>query len=142
MIRSAFFATAALLLAAAGSISARSDETAQLQETVKPVFEHALPNVPGRSMLAVEVDYPAGAASPPHTHPNSAFIYAYVLSGEVVSAVDNEPPHTYGAGEGWYETPGAHHRVSRNASKTQPAKLLAIFVMDSGEKQLVVPDAK
>ena len=135
-------AAGALILAAAVSISAYAHRTDELQETVTPVFQHELPNVPGKSMIAVEVEYPAGGASPSHTHPMSAFIYAYVLSGEIVSAVDGEEPRIYRAGEGWYEMPGAHHRVSRNASKTEPAKLLAIFVMDPAEQQLVTPDAK
>ena len=107
-----------------------------------PLFEHELPNVPGKSLVALEVLYAPGGASPSHTHPKSAFIYAYVLSGEIVSAVDNEEPRVYRVGEGWYEVPGAHHRVSRNASTTEPAKLLAIFVMNPSEKQVVFPDAK
>ncbi|HEV8260772.1 MAG TPA: cupin domain-containing protein [Burkholderiales bacterium] len=133
---------AGALILAATSIPAHADGTVKLQETVRPVFEHELPNVPGKSLIAFEVQYPAGGASPSHTHPKSAFIYAYVLSGEIVSAVDNEESRIYRAGEGWYEVPGAHHRVSRNASKTSPAKLLAIFVMDPGERQVVFPDAK
>jgi quercetin dioxygenase-like cupin family protein len=86
--------------------------------------------------------YPPGAGTPSHTHPKSAFIYTYVLSGEVVSAVDDEKPRLYRTGESWYEAPGAHRRVSRNASKTKPAKLLAIFVVDPGERQLVLPNPK
>ena len=140
-MKHALLAAGALMLAAA-SIPAQADGTVKLEETVKPVFAHELPNVPGKSLMAVEVDYPAGAASPAHTHPKSAFIYAYVLSGEIESAVDDEKPRIYRAGEGWYEAPGAHHRISRNASMTKPAKLLAIFVADPAEKQLVFPDAQ
>lgn len=106
------------------------------------VFEHELPNVPGKSLLAVEVAYPPGGASPPHRHPGSAFIYAYVVSGAIVSAVDGEKPRIYRAGESFYEAPGAHHRVSRNASTTRPAKLLAVFVTDSGPGRLVFPDTR
>jgi quercetin dioxygenase-like cupin family protein len=141
-------ACAAILGAAAVPASAQGPEhgapqgAAKHQETVTPVFNHALPNVPGKALLAVEVLYPPGAASPAHTHPKSAFIYAYVLSGEIESAVDDEKPRVYRAGESWYEAPGAHHRVSRNASKDKPAKLLAIFVTDPGEHQLVFPEAK
>ena len=109
-------------------------------EIATPIFERALPNVPGKSLLAVEVVYPPGTASPPHRHPGSAFIWAYVVSGEIVSAVGNEPPRIYRAGENFYEAPGARHRVSRNASRTKPAKLLAVFVKDSGRGQLVFPD--
>lgn len=141
-MKRAILAAGALVLAAATSIPAQAEGTVKLEETVTPVFERELPNVPGKSLFAFEVEYPAGGASPSHTHPKSAFIYAHVLSGEIVSAVDDGEPRIYRAGEGWYEVPGAHHRVSRNASKTEPAKLLAIFVMDPGERQVVFPDAK
>ena len=134
-------AAGALILAAA-AIPAFAHGTDELQETVTPVFQHELPNVPGKSMIALEVLYGPGEASPSHKHPKSAFIYAYVLSGEIVSAVDGEEPRVYRTGEGWYEVPGAHHRVSRNASKTAPAKLLAIFILDPAEQQLVTPDPK
>jgi len=112
----------------------------KLQETITPLFKSDLPNVPGKALLAAEVSFPPGAASPPHRHPKSAFIYAYVLSGEIISAVGDEPPRLYRAGESWHEDPGAHHTITRNASKEKPAKLLVIFVADPGERQLVVPD--
>jgi quercetin dioxygenase-like cupin family protein len=92
--------------------------------------------------VAVEVVYPPGGASLPHRHPPSAFIYAYVVSGAVISAVDGGKPRVYRAGEGWYEAPGAYHRISRNGSRTKPAKLLAVFVKDSGPGALVLPDTK
>src|SRR3546814_297124 len=114
----------------------------KLQETITPLFKRELPNVPGKALLAAEVLFPPGAASPSHTHPKSAFIYAYVLSGEVISAVDDEKPRVYRAGESWHEAPGAHHPVTRNPSKTMPAKLLVIFVADPDERQLVFPDSK
>jgi quercetin dioxygenase-like cupin family protein len=109
-------------------------------ETVAPKFNHAIPNIPGKSLIVVEVDYAPGAASAPHTHASSAFIYAYVLAGEVVSKVDDGPARIYRAGEGWFEAPNAHHQISRNASQTAPAKLLAVFVVDSGETQLTTPE--
>lgn len=108
-------------------------------ETVTPLFKRALPNVPGKALVAVEVSFPPGAASPAHTHPKSAFIYAYVLSGEIVSAVGDEQPRLYRAGESWYEDPGARHTVTRNASKDKPAKLLAVFVTDRDDRELVLP---
>jgi quercetin dioxygenase-like cupin family protein len=130
-------ASAAFL--AVASIPALAHE-AGLQETLTPLFEGELPNVPGKSLIALEVEYPPGAATPSHTHPKSAFIYAYVLSGEILSAVDDGEPRLYRPGESWHEAPGAHHRVSRNASATTPAKLLVIFVLAAGERQMVIPD--
>ena len=108
-------------------------------ETITPHFEQAIPNIPGKSLVALVVDYAPGGASPSHTHAKSAFIFAYVLSGEIESQVNDEPKRVYRAGESWYETPGSTHRVSRNASKTQPAKLLAVFVVDTDDKKLTTP---
>jgi quercetin dioxygenase-like cupin family protein len=108
-------------------------------ETVTPNFQQAIPNIPGKSVVAVVVDYAPGAASAAHEHAKSAFIYAYVVSGEIESQVDDGPKQVYRAGQSFYEEPGAVHRVSRNASKTKPAKLLAVFVVDTDDKALTTP---
>lgn len=108
-------------------------------ETVVPKFDQAITNIPGKSLVVVEVEYAPGAASPSHMHAKSAFIYAYVLSGEIESKVNDEEARIYGAGESWYETPNARHQISRNASNTKPAKLLAVFVVDSNDKPLTIP---
>ncbi|WP_137389654.1 cupin domain-containing protein [Rhodoligotrophos defluvii] len=108
-------------------------------ETVVPKFDQALPNIPGKSLVVVEVSYAPGAASPPHTHAKSAFIYAYVLSGEIESQVNDGETRIYKPGESWSEPPGAIHSISRNASKTEPARLLAIFVVDFNDKPLTTP---
>ena len=109
-------------------------------ETVKPVFEKAIPNIKGKSLVALEVSYPPGGKSPSHRHAPSAFIYAHVLSGAIRSQVNDEPAKVYRAGEGFYEVPGSHHRVSENASNSEPASLLAIFIVDSQDKPVTVPD--
>jgi quercetin dioxygenase-like cupin family protein len=107
---------------------------------VSVVSDHELPNVPGKSMRAVLVEYAPGAGSPSHRHPTSAFIYARVLDGAIRSKVNDEPERTYQAGESWTEKPGDHHQVSKNASATEAAKLLAIFVVDTSDRQIVIPD--
>ncbi|WP_175923905.1 cupin domain-containing protein [Burkholderia latens] len=111
----------------------------EASEIVKPNFEQAIPNLPGKSLVAVEVEYPPGAASVPHLHAKSAFIYAYVVSGAIESKVNDGDVHVFRAGESWSEPPGATHSVSRNASKTEAAKLLAVFVVDSRDKKLTIP---
>jgi quercetin dioxygenase-like cupin family protein len=136
----ALLAGSAVPAGAHGSEQGTTQGGVKLQETITPLFKRAMPNVPGKALSAVEVLFPPGAASPSHTHPKSAFIYAYVLSGEIVSAVDDEKPRVYRTGESWHEAPGAHHRETRNPSKAKPAKLLVVFVADPGERQLVFPD--
>ena len=106
---------------------------------VTVVFDRPLPNVPGKSMKGVLVEYAPGASSPAHTHPRSAFIYATVLEGAVRSSVNGSPEKVYKAGENFVEEPGSFHAVSANASDTEPARLLAVFVLDSNEKELVTP---
>ena len=105
-------------------------------EKVTPHFEQTIPNIPGKSLIAVVVDYAPGGESPSHTHAKSAFIFGYVLSGEIESQVNDGPRRVFRAGESFYETPGSRHPVSPNASKTRPAKLLAVFVVDTDDKQL------
>jgi quercetin dioxygenase-like cupin family protein len=119
-----------------------SPALAQSGEQVKPVFEHVIPNTQGKSMIAVVVTYPPGGKSPAHHHAPSAFIYAHVLSGAIRSQVGDEPAKVYQVGEGFYEMPGSHHRISENASDRDPASLLAVFVVDSNDKPLTTPDQK
>src|SRR5918999_564475 len=101
------------------------------------IFDRALPNVPGKSMKGVLVEYQSGGSSPAHTHPDSAFIYATVLEGAIRSKINDGPEKVYHASESFAEVPGDHHRVSANDSNTQPARLLAVFVVDTDEKNLV-----
>lgn len=103
------------------------------------IFNEVIPNIPGKSLIAAEVNYAPGQASPPHTHAKSAFIYAYVVLGAIESKVNDGETRIYHAGESWSEPPGAIHSVSRNASKTEPAKLLAVFVVDTNDKVLMTP---
>lgn len=126
-----FLCTVALAAASVTTAIAHDES-----ESVKIVYDQALPNVPGKSMKAVLVEYAPGGTSPAHTHPDSAFIYATVLEGAIRSQVNDGPVTTYRAGESFSEFPGDHHAVSENASNTEPARLLAIFVVDTNEKTL------
>jgi quercetin dioxygenase-like cupin family protein len=130
MIRTLVVAYAALALATISPAFAHEGDR------VTPNFEQAIPNIPGKSLITVVVDYPPGAASAPHTHARSAFIYAYVVAGEIQSKVNDGKTRTYTAGQSWSEPPGASHSISRNASRTKPAKLLAVFVVDTDDKAL------
>lgn len=116
-------------------VAARQSKNAK----VTLVYQHELPNVPGKSIKGVLVEYGPGGYSPAHTHPKSAFIYATVLDGAIRSQVNDGPVTTYKAGESFSELPGDVHRVSANASETKPARLLAVFVVDTNEKELTIP---
>ena len=129
-----------LLLATITMVPAAVIPATSYNDTIKTNFSHPISNVPGKSLVAVEVSYPPGGTSAPHHHSDSAFIYAYVVSGQIASQVAGQPEHTYRAGECWYETPGAHHLISRNASNTEPAKLVAVFVVDTEDTSLTILD--
>lgn len=129
----------ALVLATVG---AGAPIAADGNSKVTLVYEHALPNVSGKSIKGVLVEYGPGGSSPAHTHPNSAFIYATVLEGAIRSSVNDGPVVTYRTGESFSEMPGDRHGVSENASKTESAKLLAVFVVDTDEKELTTPYEK
>jgi hypothetical protein len=76
------------------------------------------------------------ASSDPAAIDRSDVVLALLSTG----SVEGQPEHIYRAGECWYETPGAHHLIGRNVSNTEPAKLLAVFVGDTEEKALTIPD--
>jgi quercetin dioxygenase-like cupin family protein len=130
-------AAAAIVLPAVGSTQGGA-----LRETATVVASQPIPNVAGKRLVSVIVDYPPGASSVSHRHAGSAFIYAYVLSGRIRSQVDDEPVRVYGPGEFWFENPGAHHRVSANASDSESSRLLAVFIVDAADEQLTTPDSQ
>ena len=119
-------AMAAVALAIAGAHAAHAEG-----DKVTPVRSEKLPNVPGKSLTAVVVNYAPGGKSASHHHAGSVF--AYVLSGSIRSENSaTGPARVYKAGENFFEPPGSEHLVSENASATEPASLLAIFVADDG----------
>ncbi|MFE9867591.1 cupin domain-containing protein [Streptomyces sp. NPDC005506] len=102
-------------------------------ETLSPVFEQPLPNVKGKTFTSAIVDFPPNARAVAHRH-GAAFVYAYVLEGTVRSQLAGEPVRTYHQGQNWVEQPGAHHLLTENTSRTKGAKLLVIFISDTGDK--------
>ena len=120
-----------LALAVVLAVGAAPALAAGKDAVVAPLATHTLPNLEGKAMRVVTVSYPPGGTTPAHRH-GQAFVYAYVLSGHVRTQVEGEPEKVVGPGDGWFEMPGAHHMVSSNASKTEPAKFLVVFI--AGEK--------
>jgi quercetin dioxygenase-like cupin family protein len=98
--------------------------------TRREVIKQELPGEPPRDLSLVEVTYPPGTGSSPHLHANG--VMAFVVSGTITSKIGDGPEQTFHAGDAWWEPPGAVHRVSRNESSTEPAKLLAIYIAARG----------
>ncbi len=111
-------------------------QAALAEDTVSVLIKQRLADMIGKEGTVLIVDYAPGAASGPHIHPGSVF--AYVLEGAVVSQVGGERPTTYTKGQSWYESPKQPHLVSKNASKTEAARLL-VFLLSQESEPLVVP---
>jgi quercetin dioxygenase-like cupin family protein len=99
-------------------------------DTVEPIASYALPNVPGKRVTIVRVFYGPGGFTRAHRHAGS--VTAYVTKGEIRSQLGGGPVEIFGVGQSFFEPPGATHLVSANASNTEPAELIAVFVADEG----------
>ena len=99
-------------------------------DVVEPIASYALPNVPGKRVTIVRVFYGPGGFTRPHRHAGS--VTAYVTKGEIRSQLGGGPVETFKVGQSFFEPPGSTHMVSANASSTEPAELIAVFVADEG----------
>ena len=95
-----------------------------------------LPDVPGKEGMIETVDFAPGEVSQPHRH--NADVFVYVLEGSIITQVQGGSPRTVRAGDTFYESPTDIHSVSRNASETEPAKLLVFYVKAKGAPQTVI----
>jgi quercetin dioxygenase-like cupin family protein len=137
----ASFALFAELIAAGGTLDAQAQPATGAPPAAPrpPVFKHDLPNVSldGWEVTVSHVDYAPGRVGGAHQHPG--FVLAYVLEGAVVAKISGQgEERTYTVGQMFYEQPGATHEVSRNASQTEPARLLAMIFAKKGAT-LTVP---
>jgi quercetin dioxygenase-like cupin family protein len=111
-------------------LCAVGDSPGSTPDTVEPITSHALPNVPGKRVTIVRVFYGPGGFTAAHRHAGS--VTAYVTKGEIRSQLAGGPVETFKVGQSFFEPPGATHLVSANASATETAELIAVFVADEG----------
>jgi len=119
----------ALLALLAVIVSAGAQPAAPAAK-VAPLMTKPLAGIDGKEGLMLTVEYPPGVASAAHRHNANTFVY--VLEGSVVMQVTGGPEITLTVGQTFYESPADIHSVSRNASDTQPAKILVLMVKDVG----------
>jgi quercetin dioxygenase-like cupin family protein len=105
---------------------------------VKPLSCEKLVDIPGKAVTTATVSFPPNAYTPAHRHPGS--VTAYVLKGAVRSQLAGGPVITYRTGDTWFEPTGTLHLFAENASATEPAEILAIFVADENCGALVIPE--
>ena len=111
-------------------LCAASAQEGATQNVVEPIGSYALPNVAGKRVTVVRVFYGPGGFTPPHRHAGS--VTAYITKGEIRSQLGGGPVETFKVGQSFFEPPGTTHLVSANASMTEPAELIAVFVADEG----------
>src|SRR3979490_1493523 len=111
-------------------LCASGDPSGSTLDTVEPIASHALPNVPGKRVTIVRVFYGPGGFTRAHRHAGS--VTAYITKGEIRSQLAGGPVENFKPGPSFFEPPGATHLVSANASATEPAELIAVFVADEG----------
>jgi quercetin dioxygenase-like cupin family protein len=111
-------------------LCASAEPTGSKLDVVEPIGSYALPNVPGKRVTIVRVFYGPGGFTRPHRHSGS--VTAYITKGEIRSQLGGGPVETFKVGQSFFEPPGSTHLVSANASNTEPAELIAVFVADEG----------
>ena len=118
--------------------SAESNAAARPRAVQHPIACEKLPNVPGKSITTLLVEFPPNAFTPRHRHPGS--VTAYVLKGTLRSQLNDGPVGTFGVGGTWFEPPGTIHSMVENPSPTESAEIMAIFVADSDCGALTIFD--
>jgi quercetin dioxygenase-like cupin family protein len=111
-------------------LCASAEPTGSTLDVVEPIGSYALPNVPGKRVTIVRVFYGPGGFTRPHRHAGS--VTATITKGEIRSQLGGGPVETFKVGQSFFEPPGSTHVVSANASNTEPAELIAVFVADEG----------
>ena len=115
-----------------------SNAAARPRAVQHPIACEKLPNVPGKSITTLLVEFPPNAFTPRHRHPGS--VTAYVTKGTLRSQLNDGPIGTFGVGGTWFEPPGTIHSMVENPSPTEPAEIMAIFVADSDCGALTIFD--
>ena len=111
-------------------LCASAEPSGSTLDKVEPIGSYALPNVPGKRVTIVRVFYGPGGFTRPHRHSGS--VTAYITRGEIRSQLGGGPVETFKVGQSFFEPPGSTHMISANASNTEPAELIAVFVADEG----------
>ena len=126
----------ALMLTCSAQLTQPAD--AQSQPVVAPLMQKDLPDIPGKEMLMITVDYPPGAVESIHRH--DAYAFVYVLEGSIVMQVRGGKEVTLTPGQTFYEGPNDVHTVGRNASTTKPAKFVVVLLKKKGVDAVLPAD--
>ena len=132
--RNSVILTIFLLLSCAIASGSAAD-----QAKVTELMTKALDNAPGKEVTMIMVEYPPGSKDPVHRH--NAAVFVYVLEGSIIMQMKDGEKVTLHPGQTFYEDPKGIHLVGENASKTKPAKFVALLIKDKGAP-IFVPTEK
>jgi quercetin dioxygenase-like cupin family protein len=90
--------------------------------------------------VTVELTLEPGHSGSPHRHPGPVF--GYVIEGEYEWAINDQPVKRLKAGDTFYEPTLCLHRVSRNPSEKNKARVLAVLLVPRDTKQISIPEKK
>ena len=138
LVRTAIACLAVAALAGAFGLGAVVAQQQMPPTKVSQLMKQTLADVAGREVMMITLDIPPGGGSAPHRHPG-AHNFGYVLEGDYRIKLDDGPERVLTKGETFYEAPGQLHAVSRNASATEPTKVLVVAIAEPG-KPLTVPE--
>jgi len=125
----------ALQATGAALAMALADPTASRGRGIRTAcFERMIFDIPGKSLIAVIVDYALGDTFLQHEHEKPGFVFAYVVSGAIESDGDDQSRRMYHAGESWCGRAESNYGVSRNPSQTKAATLLVVFIVDADDE--------
>jgi quercetin dioxygenase-like cupin family protein len=120
-----------------GNVLAQHSAAPMPPPKVTQLMNQAIAEFPGHEVRMITLDLPPGGGSPAHRHPGH-HTFGYVLEGAYKIKVGDGPEQVLHRGETFYEAPGQLHAVSGNASNTEPAKVLAFMLAESGKPLTVL----
>ncbi|HEX5226263.1 MAG TPA: cupin domain-containing protein [Bryobacteraceae bacterium] len=113
-------------------------DTGKANAAVKTLIQEPLEKSNNLEATMLILDVAPGGVSTAHKHPGP--VIGYILQGAIENQVDPDPPKTYHVGDYFYEPPLHVHRVLRNLSKTDPAKVLVFQIGEKGAPGVLSAD--
>ncbi|HLH95325.1 MAG TPA: cupin domain-containing protein [Xanthobacteraceae bacterium] len=135
-MRSLFATAGVAALAGAFSLGVVVAQQPMPATKATQIMKQAIGEFPGREVTMTTLDIPPGGGSMPHRHPTT-YNFGYVLEGSYRIKLDDGPERVLEKGDTFYEAPNQLHAVSRNASATEPAKILVVGIAQTGKPNTI-----
>ena len=91
-------------------------------------LQHAASSIPGRDIVQVRTEIPAGVESGWHTHPGEEI--GYIVAGTVQMMIEGQPTLTLHAGDPFLMPPGTPHNALDLGPET--GVMLSTYLVETG----------